>query len=116
MNYTELNAQDKAQGTQQATLQSLEAKIDKILAYQKSTYHLAVFRGVFDFIVFMLIVVLPIVGGYYLFRSIATQVDFGKLSDQYGQITEGLDTLKAAQSDAVNQIDLKAILNNVKPK
>ena len=116
MNYTDLNAQEKAQAGQQANLQTLEAKIDKILDYQKSTYHLAVFRGVFDFIVFMLIVVLPIVGGYYLFRSLATQVDFGKLSSQYGQITEGLDTLKAAQGDTVNKLDLKTILNNVTPK
>lgn len=116
MNYTELNAQDKAQGAKQASLQSLEAKLDKVLEYQKSAYHWAIFRAVFDFLVFMGLVVLPIVAGYYLYRSIATQVDFGKLSDQYGQITEGLDTLKAVQGDAVNQIDLKAILNNVKPK
>ncbi len=114
MNHPDQNIQKKAQGSQQATLQSLETKLDKILDYQKGAYHWAIVRSVFNFLIFMALVVLPIVGGYYLYRSIATQVDFSKLSSQYGQITQGLDNLKNLQREAGKTLDLKAILNSIK--
>ncbi len=74
-------------------LQELEAKIDKILDYQKGVYHWAIVRGIVDFLIFMVFIVIPIIGSVYLYKYVATQVDFGKLSSQYGQITKGLNQL-----------------------
>ncbi len=94
MNITELNNPSPSPFISPSqNLQALEAKVDKILDYQKGAYHWAVVRGVIDFLIFMVFVIIPIVGSFYLYKYIATEVDFGKLSDQYGQVTKGLNQI-----------------------
>jgi hypothetical protein len=102
MNYTDLNLQEKAQGAQQATLQSLETKIDQLLEYQKSAHRWAVIKGVVNFILFMVLVVFPIVGLYFFFRSMASQVDFGKILSQYNQASQLLNQVNSAQGQLQN--------------
>lgn len=45
---------------------TLEEKVDKILKYQTRLHHLAVFKAVLSFLIFLILVVLPVFGFYYL--------------------------------------------------
>lgn len=45
---------------------TLEEKVDVIFKYQKRLHHMAVARAISSFLIFLVIVVLPIWGFYYL--------------------------------------------------
>lgn len=69
---------------------TLEEKVDELLKYQKRLHHMAVIRAVFGFLIFFVIVILPILGFFYL-------ADY--LGDTVGlSLTEVGETLKRVQS------------------
>jgi len=114
MNYTDLNAQEAAQTAEKTTLQSIEKKIDQLLDYQRRAHHWAIFRGVVSFLLFFVLVILPIIWTYSLFKTFAGQVDFGKLAEQYGQITQGLDQLDSLKTGG-GLPNVSDLLNKVNP-
>lgn len=88
-------------------LEKLEEKIDKILKYQKHTRNLILIRGIISFIFFLIIIVGPIIGTYYLWDFIKANVDLGQLTEQYQNLTSGLgqlDQLGGGIGDILNQI------------
>ena len=78
-------------------LEAIGEKLDQILAYQRSQRHWAIFRSVINTLLFLIFVVFPIVGGYYLIRGFASQVDFTKLAGQYHQAIQMLDQVNTMQ-------------------
>jgi len=97
-------------GVNQPSLAELEVKIDKILKYQKRASRYAIFRGIISFIFFLVFIVLPIIGGFYIAEYIKHRVDLDKISAQYKELTETIGTLNQAK----DQIDkAKNILNPV---
>ena len=86
----------------QPTLDSISEKLDQILTYQKNAHRWAIIKGVINFILFMVLIVLPIVGLYLAFRSFASQVDFGKLASQYNQATQLLNEVNSMQGQLQN--------------
>ena len=69
---------------------TLEEKVDELLKYQRRIHHIAIIRAVFSVLIFLVIVVLPILGFYYL-------ADY--LSDAVGlSLTEVGETLKRVKS------------------
>lgn len=89
----------------------IEMKIDKMLKYQGQVRHLAIVRGVISFIFFLVFIVLPIVGSFYLFRYFRDSVDLNQISSQYQEFYNTLDSLKGTQ-DQVSDLNenLKTIL------
>jgi len=73
---------------------TLEEKVDEILKYQRRMYRAQIIKSVINFILFMVLVVLPIVAFYYLVKSV----------DLTG-ITETLNNLKGASGgfDKINE-------------
>ena len=97
-----------------AILESISEKLDQLLDYQRKAHHWAIFRGIVSFLLFFVLVILPIIWAYSLFKTFAGQVDFGQLATQYGQITEGLNQLESLKkagtpdiTDLLNQINGK---------
>lgn len=45
---------------------TLEEKIDEILKYQRKVHKMAIVRAIFSFVIFFVLVILPIWGFYYL--------------------------------------------------
>ena len=68
---------------------SLEEKVDKILVYQKSMKRWQMVRTIMSLIVFFILVVLPIMGAFWLADYIKNTIDFGEV----GQTVEGLKGL-----------------------
>lgn len=85
---------------------SLEEKIDKVLKYQKFVRGIAIFRGIISFIFFLVFIVLPIIGGFYLFQYLREHVDFDKIGSQYIEFRETLDELKEKSGQVGNLNDL----------
>ena len=83
-------------------LQTINEKLDEILSYQRSAHRWAIIKGVINFILFMVLIVLPIVGLYLAVRSFVGQVDFGKLASQYHQATQLLDQINGMQGQLQN--------------
>ena len=110
------SASDKT--VKQPSLAELGEKIDKILVYQKRATRIAIFRGVISFIFFLIFIVLPIIGGFYLFQYLKENVDFKKISDQYQEIYETIGELKETKSqisdlkDSVSAENIKKPLNS----
>jgi len=75
-------------------LASLEAKIDQMLKYQRTVRGIAIFRGIISFILFLIFVILPIVGGFYFFKYVQTSGLIDQLSGQYTDFYQTLDSLK----------------------
>ncbi|MBN1258387.1 hypothetical protein JXA05_01380 [Candidatus Peregrinibacteria bacterium] len=69
-------------------------KIDLILKYQKSARRWAVFHGIISFIFFLVFIVLPVVGTFYLFDYIKSSAESGKYDQYIEQIRTGQDQLK----------------------
>lgn len=86
----------------------LEEKMDQILKYQKTVRRLAIFRGIISFIFFIVFIVLPIVGSFYLFQFLKSSDVLDKVSGQYKEFYETLDELKET-SDQVGSF--KNLLN-----
>jgi hypothetical protein len=86
------------------TFADLDAKLDRIIKYQKTVRGIAIFRGIISFIFFLVFIVLPIVGGFYLFQYIRANIDFDKIGSQYTEFRETIDELKE-KSDKVGNLD-----------
>ena len=89
----------------------IEEKIDKILRHQKTVRNIAIFRGIITFIFFLTFILLPLLGGLYLFQFVKTNVDFEKISGQYQDFYESMDQIKST-SDTVG--GLSDTINNLK--
>lgn len=69
---------------------TLDQKVDELLKYQRRIHHIAITRAVFSILTFVIIVVLPILGFFFL-------ADY--LGDAVGlSLTEIGDTLKRVKS------------------
>ena len=64
---------------------TLEEKVDKILEYQKRMYRAQIIKSVINFILFMVLVVLPIVAFYYWVKTI-----------DFSGVTETINNLKSS--------------------
>lgn len=80
---------------------TLDEKVDEILKYQRRLHHMAIIRAIFSFLIFLIIVVLPIVGFYYLADYLSNAVgltltEVGETLKRVKSITDisGLDGLK----------------------
>ncbi|MBN2306662.1 hypothetical protein JXD20_01640 [Candidatus Peregrinibacteria bacterium] len=45
---------------------TLEEKVDELLKYQRKLHYMAILKTVFSFLTFLILVVLPIAGAFYL--------------------------------------------------
>jgi len=80
---------------------TLEEKVDELLKYQKRIHHIAIIRAVFSILIFLILVVLPILGFYYMADYLRETIglsltDVGETLKRVKSITEinGLDGLK----------------------
>lgn len=80
---------------------TLEEKIDEILKYQRRLHHMMIARAIFSFLIFLVIVVLPIWGFYYLANYLGDTMglslaEVGETLSRVKTMTEfnGLDGLK----------------------
>ena len=80
---------------------TLDEKVDEILKYQRRIHHIAVMRVVFSILIFFVIVILPILGFYYLANYLGDAVglsltEIGETLKRVKSITDigGVDTLK----------------------
>ncbi|MFH0837825.1 MAG: hypothetical protein V1880_00990 [Patescibacteria group bacterium] len=80
---------------------TLEEKVDAILKYQKSLHRMAIIRSVFGFLIFFVLVVLPIYGVFYLMDYLRNTMGFsfteiGETLNHIKNITEGgnIESLK----------------------
>ena len=80
---------------------TLEEKIDEILKYQRKLHHAAIVRAVFSFLTFLVLVVLPIAGAFYLADYVADNIglsmsEIGETLQKVRGVTEinGVDSLK----------------------
>ena len=64
-----------------------EQKIDYIYHYAKYAYHWSIFRGIISFLLFLIFVVLPVIGGVYLYRY-AKNFDFSAFQNIQSQFQE----------------------------
>ena len=96
------------------TLEALSEKLDQLLLYQRRAHQWAIFRGIVSFLLFFVLVILPIIWAYSLIKTFAGQIDLGKLASQYGQITEGLNQLESLKKAGTP--DLTDLLNQINGK
>ena len=68
---------------------TLEEKVDKILAYQKSMKNWQIVRTIMSLVIFIIFVVIPIMGAFWVADYIKNTVDF----NQVGETMEGLKGL-----------------------
>jgi len=87
----------------QPTILMMEEKINLILKYQRRAAHMETARTVMSVIIFIIFVVLPIIGTYYLYEQMKGKIDFGKITQQYQDITGAIDEFKST-SDQIGQI------------
>ncbi|MFH1012287.1 MAG: hypothetical protein V1760_00925 [Candidatus Peregrinibacteria bacterium] len=66
---------------------STEEKLDLILKYTKGARRWAVLRGVISLLVFIIFVVLPLIGGIYLYQYVKN-IDLDKLQNIQAQFEE----------------------------
>jgi hypothetical protein len=95
---------------QVSALECINEKLDQILTYQKNAHRWAVAKGVLNFLLFFVLVILPIIWAYSIIRTFAGQLDIGKLASQYNQATQLLnqaDELKGQLKDQGVQEILK---------
>jgi hypothetical protein len=95
-----------------ATLEAINEKLDQILTYQKNAHRWAVVKGVINFLLFFVLVILPIIWAYSLIRTFAGQVDFTKLASQYTQAAQLLDEADTLKGQLKNE-GMQEILNKI---
>lgn len=82
---------------------TLEEKIDLILSYHRTMKKWAMVRGVISILLFLIFIVLPIIGGFYVYERVKS-VDFSKLNNQYQDFQDSVNFLKAG-SEQLKQFD-----------
>lgn len=85
------------------TIQMMEEKINIILKYQKRAAHMEMARTIMSIIIFIIFVVLPMIGTYYLYEQFKGQIDFGKIASQYQDLSGAIDEFKST-SDQIGQL------------
>ena len=81
--------------SKQPLLSVMDEKIDRILAYQKKTAQMESFRAIMSFIFFLVFVVLPIVGGFYLYDYMqANGISLQSVVEQYKGALDTVGKLK----------------------
>lgn len=83
-------------------LASIEEKLDLVLKYQKSVRRIAIFRGIISFIFFVVFIILPIIGSVYFVKYINQKVDFTKISSQYKDFYQTIDSVKKSGASIKN--------------
>ena len=78
--------------------------MDQVLKYQKSAHGWIILRGIIGLIFFLIFIVLPILGGFYLFQYFKTNVDLEKISSQYTEFRETIEELKSNAGSLGNLI------------
>jgi len=96
----------------QATLDTINEKLDRILDYQKNAHRWAIVKGVFNFLLFFVLVILPIIWAYSLIQTFAGKVDFAKLAGQYTQAVQLLDDADALKGQLKGE-GMQEILKNL---
>ncbi len=91
---------------QAAALGEIESKIDQMLEHQKTVRRIAIFRGIISFIFFLVFIVLPIVGGFYLFQHIKASGILEQVSGQYQDFYQALGSLKETAGQAESLGDM----------
>lgn len=87
-------------------LKQLEEKVDQILKYSKKTHRWIMVKGIIGILMFIVFVVLPIVGTYYLWDFVQANVDLGQIVEGYQSLNQGFGQL--------NQLNgMTDILNNI---
>jgi len=105
-NYTELNKQEKDVTAKQEQFAEIADKIDKIYKYTRSTRRWAVFRGLMSFIFFLIFIVGPIVGSFYLAQYLKEkEINFESLTGQFTEFQDVIDQFKGASSGINNIFD-----------
>lgn len=79
------NANDK--------IAAIEEKIDLILKYQKQTRRLAIAKVVFELIFVFIFIILPILGGIYLFRYIDNSFNLTEVRSQFIEFQDNISNL-----------------------
>ncbi len=93
----------------QPSLSEMDEKLDRIIKYQRRVAHMAVFRGIISFIFFLVFIVIPIIGSYYLVRYVSESDDYKNIVNQYQEFYEMAGDIK----DAKDQVgDFKDTLGN----
>ena len=95
------------------TIQMMEEKINIILKYQRRTAHMETARTVMSIIIFIIFVVLPIIGTYYFYEQFKGKFDFGKITQQYQDISGAIDEFKST-SDQIGQLKNSITTEGVK--
>jgi hypothetical protein len=73
----------------------IEEKLDRILAYQKKTAQMESFRAIMSFIFFLVFVVLPIIGCFYLYDYMqASGISLQSVVEQYKGALDTVGKLK----------------------
>jgi len=80
---------------------TLEEKVDELLKYQRRIHHIAITRAVFSILTFVILVVLPILGFFYLadYLSNAVGLSLTEVGDTLRNVKgvtdiNGVDSLK----------------------
>ncbi len=99
----------------QPNLETINEKLDKILTYQKNAHRWAIARGIINFLLFFILVILPIIWAYSLIRTLAGQVDFGKLAGQYNQAIKMMDQVGSVEDKLgdLNNLDAQGLLQKI---
>ena len=98
----------------QANLSEMDEKLDKIIKYQKRVAHMAVFRGVISFIFFLVFIVVPAIGGYYLVKYVKDSGAYSRITTQYQDFTGLVGNLKDTSEkvgDVKDMLSLDGIKN-----
>ena len=97
----------------QPTILMMEEKINLILKYQRRAVHMETARTIMSIIIFIIFVVLPIIGCFYLYKQIDGKIDFGKIAQQYQDITQAVDEFKST-SDQIGELKNSITTEGVK--
>jgi hypothetical protein len=88
---------------------AIEEKLDAILEYQKKAAHRALFKAIISFIFFLVFIVLPVIGGFYLYDYMKNSgIDLQKITEQYKGLTDTVGKLKETTEqigDIKNTVD-----------
>ena len=81
---------------------TLEEKVDELLKYQRKLHHMAIIKAIFSGLTFLILVVLPILGAYYLADYLGNAfglslAEIGETLKKVKSITDinGVDSLKS---------------------
>ena len=90
----------------------MDEKINQILKYQRNAAHMETVRTIISVLVFIIFVVLPIIGTYYLYEQFKGSIDFSKIGQQYQELSSAVSELKST-SEQIQDIKQQIIPENL---